>query len=143
MRLFGPQKNLVSDGNQNLLSYEKKESSGPGSVNVLDPAVEDLLTKLEMIHLRPIFTEQELTMDVLVKLDKEDLRGMGVKKVRDQMKIVKWIQEHQQQQQQLQQQQQQQQQMSDDIKQTWSSDGFYPSDEEISTAVSLGMISLK
>ena len=53
MRLFSPQKNPVSDGNENLLSYEKKESSGPGSVNVLDPAVEDLLTKLKMIHLRP------------------------------------------------------------------------------------------
>ena len=104
--------------------------------------MEDLLTKLEMIHLRPIFAEQELTMDDLAELDKEDLRGMGVKKVRDQMKIVKWIQEQQQQQQQL-QQQQQQQQMADDIKLRWSSDDFYPSDEEISTAVFLGMISLK
>ena len=81
-------------------------------------------------------------MEDLAKLDKDDLRGMGVKKVRDQMKIVKWIQEQQQQQQQL-QQQQQQQQMADDIKLRWSSDDFYPSDEKISTAVSLGMISLK
>ena len=113
-----------------------------GFGNVLDPGVEDLLTKLEMIHLRPIFAEQELTMDDLAELDKEDLRGMGVKKVRDQIKIVKWIQEQQQQQQQL-QQQQQQQQMADDIKLRWSSDDFYPSDEEISTAVFLGMISLK
>ena len=143
MRLFGPQKNLVSDGNEKLLSYEKKESSQlAGFGNVLDPGVEDLLTKLEMIHLRPIFAEQELTMDDLAELDKEDLRGMGVKKVRDQIKIVKWIQEQQQQQQQL-QQQQQQQQMADDIKLRWSSDDFYPSDEEISTAVFLGMISLK
>ena len=134
MRLFGPQKNPVSDGNENLLSYEKKESSGPGSVNVLDPAVEDLLTKLELIHLRPIFAEQDLTVDVLAELDKEDLRGMGVKKVRDQMKIVKWIQE---------QQQQQQQQMADNMKLRWSSNDFYPSDEKISTAVSLGMLSLK
>ena len=55
---------------------------------------------------------------------------------------MKWIQEQQQQQQQL-QQQQQQQQMADDIKLRWSSDDFYPSDEEISTAVFLGMISLK
>ena len=140
--LFGPHKNLVSDGKEKILLNEKKESSGPGSVNVLDPAVEDLLTKLEMMHLRPIFAEQELTMDDLAELDRDDLRGMGVKKVRDQIKIVKWIQEQQQQQQQL-QQQQQQQQMADDIKLRWSSDDFYPSDEEISTAVSLGMISLK
>ena len=106
--------------------------------------MEDLLTKLELIHLRPIFAEQELTMDDLAELDRDDLRGMGVKKVRDQMKIVKWIQEQKQQQQQLeQQQQQQQQQMADDIKLRWSSDDFYPSDEEISTAVFLGMISLK
>ena len=130
------------DDDDRIEDTDHASSRPDGSVNVLDPAVEDLLTKLEMIHLRPIFAEQELTMDDLAELDKEDLRGMGVKKVRDQIKIVKWIQEQQQQQQQL-QQQQQQQQMADDIKLRWSSDDFYPSDEEISTAVFLGMISLK
>ena len=123
------------DQDDKIEDTDHASSRPAGSVNVLDPAVEDLLTKLEMIHLRPIFAEQELTMDDLAELDKEDLRGMGVKKVRDQMKIVIWIQE--------QQQQEQQQQMADDIKLRWSSDDFYPSDEEISTAVSLGMISLK
>ena len=122
------------DHDDKIEDTDHASSRPAGSVNVLDPAVEDLLTKLEMIHLRPIFAEQELTMDDLAELDKEDLRGMGVKKVRDQIKIVKWIQE---------QQQQQQQQMADDIKLRWSSDDFYPSDEEISTAVFLGMISLK
>ena len=130
------------DDDDRIEDTDHASSRLAGSVNVLDPGVEDLLTKLEMIHLRPIFAEQELTMDDLAELDKEDLRGMGVKKVRDQIKIVKWIQEQQQQQQQL-QQQQQQQQMADDIKLRWSSDDFYPSDEEISTAVFLGMISLK
>ena len=130
------------DDDDRIEDTDHASSRLAGSVNVLDPAVEDLLTKLEMIHLRPIFAEQELTMDDLAELDKEDLRGMGVKKVRDQIKIVKWIQEQQQQQQQL-QQQQQQQQMADNIKLRWSSNDFYPSDEKISTAVSLGMISLK
>ena len=107
------------------------------SGTTLDPEVEQMLTKLNLMSLKTIFEERELTMNVLAELDKDDLGRMGVKKVRDQMKIVKWIQE------QPQQQQQQQQQMADNIKLRWSSDDFYPSDEEISTAVSLGMISLK
>ena len=87
-------KSLASDGNEKLLSDEKKESSQlAGSVNVLDPAVEDLLTKLEMMHLRPIFVEQELTMDDLAELNEDDFGRMGVKKVKDQKKILKGVQE--------------------------------------------------
>ena len=81
------------DHDDRIEDTDHASSRPAGSVNVLDPAVEDLLTKLEMMHLRPIFVEQELTMDDLAELNEDDFGRMGVKKVKDQKKILKGVQE--------------------------------------------------
>ena len=81
------------DDDDRIEDTDHASSRPAGFGNVLDPGVEDLLTKLEMIHLRPIFAEQELTMDDLAELNEDDFGRMGVKKVKDQKKILKGVQE--------------------------------------------------
>ena len=84
--------NLFSDGNEKKQFDQIKES---GPVKVLDPEVEEMLTKLKLMHLRPIFAEQKLTMEDLNEMEEEDLAKelvtIGVRKPIDQFGIVHWV----------------------------------------------------
>ena len=52
---------------------EKVTSAGP-----LDSEVETMLTKLNLMSLKTIFIEEELTMSDLAKLSKDDLKDIGI-----------------------------------------------------------------
>ena len=58
-----------------------------GSEAVLDPEVEQMLTKLNLMSLKAIFVKEELTMTDLVKLSKDDLKDIGIEKFKQRTAI--------------------------------------------------------
>ena len=63
-------------------------SPDPPSAGPLDPEVEQLLTKLNLMLLKPIFIEEELTISDLAKLTDDQLSKIGVKKIKHRLAII-------------------------------------------------------
>ena len=64
-----------------------------GSGAVLDPEVEQMLTKLNLMSLKTIFVKEELTMTDLAKLSKDDLKDIGISKVKQRVAIYEEVRE--------------------------------------------------
>ena len=60
----------------------------PNFPSALDPEVEAMLTKLNLMSLKSIFVEEDLTMSDLSKLSKDDLKDIGVLKMKHRIAIV-------------------------------------------------------
>ena len=63
----------------------------PNFPSALDPEVEAMLTKLNLMSLKTIFIEEELTMSDLAKLSKDDLKEIGVQKMKDRNAIIEEV----------------------------------------------------
>ena len=63
-------------------------SPDPPSAGPLDPEVEQLLTKLNLMLLKPIFIEEELTLSDVAKLTDDQLRKIGVLKIKHGLAII-------------------------------------------------------
>ena len=62
------------------------------SYSFLDPEVEDMLTSLNLMSLQNIFREEELTMEDLSKMTRDDLKGLiGLKKIKHRISIMEEI----------------------------------------------------
>ena len=71
---------------------EAGDSAGPSSAdNVLDTEVEDMLAKLNLISLRARFEEEELTLPSLAKLTSDNLKEIGVEKIKDRKAIMEEV----------------------------------------------------
>ena len=77
---------IHGDSSKNVNKAEKVTSAGP-----LDPRVEAMLTKLNLMSLKTIFIEEELTMSDLAKLSKDDLKEIGVQKMKDRNAIIEEV----------------------------------------------------
>ena len=53
-----------------------------------DEEVASMLESLQLDNLRPIFAEEELHMSDIAKLTKEDLKDIGIKKLKDRIAIL-------------------------------------------------------
>ena len=56
--------------------------------SALDPEVEVMLTKLNLMSLKSIFVDEDLTMSDLAKLSKDDLKDIGVLKMKHRLAII-------------------------------------------------------
>ena len=70
-------------------------STADGNTVELEPDLEDMLVKLDLLSLKPLFIEQELTMPFLAKLSKsperdleKDLERIGITKIKQRFAIV-------------------------------------------------------
>ena len=62
------------------------------SSSILDTEVEDMLTSLNLMSLQNIFREEELTMEDLSKMTRDDLKGLiGLKKIKHRISIMEEI----------------------------------------------------
>ena len=66
----------------------KKEEEKSYSAGSLDPEVEQMLTKLNLMSLKSIFVDEDLTMSDLAKLSKDDLKDIGVLKMKHRLAII-------------------------------------------------------
>ena len=69
----------------------KKEEEKSYSAGSLDPEVEQMLTKLNLMSLKSIFVDEDLTMSDLAKLSKDDLKEIGISKVKQRVAIYEEV----------------------------------------------------
>ena len=60
----------------------------PDFSSALDPGVEQLLTKLNLLSLKTIFVEEELTISDLAKITDDQLSKIGVQKIKHRFHIM-------------------------------------------------------
>ena len=62
------------------------------SSSILDTEVEDMLASFNLMSLQNIFREEELTMEDLSKMTRDDLKGLiGLKKIKHRISIMEEI----------------------------------------------------
>ena len=62
------------------------------SSSILDTEVEDMLASFNLMSLQNIFREEELTMEDLSKMTRDDLKGLiGLKKIKHRISIMEQI----------------------------------------------------
>ena len=62
------------------------------SSSILDTEVEDMLTSFNLMCLQNIFREEELTMEDLSKMTRDDLERIGIKKIKHRISIMEEVQ---------------------------------------------------
>ena len=69
----------------------KKEEEKPNFAGPLDPEVEQMLTKLNLMSLKNIFIEEELTISDLTKITNDQLMKIGVQKIKHRLAITEEV----------------------------------------------------
>ena len=75
-------------GGQEARGSEMVESAS----SILDTEVEDMLASLNLMSLQHIFREEELTMEDLSKMTRDDLERIGIKKIKHRIAIMEGVQ---------------------------------------------------